>query len=357
MRRLDVDLSYPRVLLIALVVAAVATGGYAAATSTAAFGSHNPGWDGGAAFRELAAAHAEVTIGRETAAYATVPAANATAVVLAPDQPYGPRDVRRVASFLERGGRLVVAGDFGPPANGLLAALDVDSRLDGRLVRDERFYYRSPALPVATNVSRPLAGSVSQVTLNYGSVVDASANASVRVATSGFAYLDANANGELDDADPLGRYPVVVEERVGNGSVVVVSDPSVFINAMLDRRGNRAFATHLVSQRDHVLLDYSHTADVPVAAVAVLVVRESWPLQVAVAGGVLGLVAAWAAADGVGDRVRAALGGRESGASATVSTSAVVDAVAAEHPEWDEAYLRRVTQSIRAEPDEDGDDD
>lgn len=338
-------LSYPRLLLVALVVTTAVAGGYAAATSTTAFGSYNPGWDGTQSLRVLAEENADTTVARDTSAYASAVPSETTAVVLSPNSRYSSTDVRRVGQFLDDGGTLVLAGDLTDEPNQLLDAIGVESSLDGALVRDERTYYRSPALPVATNVSEPLAGDVEALTLNHGTVVNASPNATVLVRTSEYAYLDENGNGSLDEAESLERRPVVVSEPVANGSVVIVSDPSVFINAMLDREGNRQFATRLVSERPHVLLDYSHSGDLPAAVGVVLAVEGSRFLQMTVGFGVLALAAALGKATSLLWVVTAF---RSEDDDQVVSEDAVVAAVAARHPDWEESTLRRVTQSIRS---------
>lgn len=358
MRIRSVDLTYPRVLLAGLLVATALTGGYAATTSNASFGSYNPGWDGSQSLRLLADSHADTTIGRDTAAYEDADAPNTTAILLSPDRQFGATDIARVDRFLDRGGTLVVAGDFGTETNQVLSELGVGSRIDGRLVRDERFYYRNPALPVAGNVSGPLANHTESLTLNYGTVVNASANATVLIQTSGFAYLDENGNAQLDDTETLRAHPVVVKESVGDGTVLVVSDPSVFINAMLDRDGNRAFATHLVAQHENVLLDYSHTADLPLSAVVLLVLGDSWILQVILGTTVLAVVGRLGESSRIVNQIRALAGkGDDSETLDSASDDALVAAVADRHPEWNEAHLQQVTQSIRTGTSEEEDDD
>lgn len=348
----------PRALLAGLLVATLLTGGYAAATSSASFGSHNPGWDGTRSLRLLADTHADTTIGQDTTAYDRADAPNTTAILLSPQSPFDPAETERVTTFLDRGGRLVVAGDFGTHTNHLLAGLGVTTRIDGQLVRDERFYHRSPALPVAGNVSGALATETDALTLNHGSVLHAGPNTTALVHTSGFAYLDANRNARLDDAESMRSYPVVAAEPVGNGTVVVASDPSIFINAMLERDGNRAFTTHLLSQRDRVLLDYSHTATLPLAAVVVHAIGDSWLLQALLGAVVLAAAGLLGESPGLGAHLRSLAGRGAAGEQReVVSSEAVVAAVAARHPEWDEATLRRVTQSIRTGLSEDSTDD
>jgi hypothetical protein len=193
---------------------------------------------------------------------------------------------------------------------------------------------------------------VGSLTLNHGTTLEPGANATVLVRSSTFSYLDRNANGAIDPEESLAARPVVAVEPVGEGRVVAVSDPSVFLNAMLEREGNRRFARNLLGSGDRVLLDVSHSTVPPLSA-AVLAVRSSPGLGFALAVGTLSAVWAW----GVGwtGRLRRALLVRLPGtgrprADSPGPSAADVDALVAHlqrrHPSWDEARVRRVAQGV-----------
>lgn len=282
----------PRLVLYALAITVGITLVVAASTTTAAFGAYNLEWDGTSDLREHADEQAVSNVTLETAAYETASANETVAVVLAPEEPYTANDSQRVQRFVEAGGTLVIADDFGPHGNDLLADIGADARFNGSPLRDERHYYRSPSLPVATNVTNTTyTRDVRQLTLNYPTAVDAD-SAAVIATTSEFAYLDHDATGNLSSTDELGAYPVVTAESVGDGRIIAVGDPSLFINGMLTRPDNEAFAVGLMSERERVLLDYSRTGDQPPLAVASLALRSSPPLQIGVS--VLSIVAVWA---------------------------------------------------------------
>lgn len=287
-RQVDV----PRAVFAVLAVAVVGGLVFGAATSAAAFGWYNPGWEGTADLRGLDDDEgAEPTLARNASAYGGA-GDGTVAYVVAPTEPYSDRDAARVAGFVERGGTLVVADRDGT-GNELLATVGAEARVDGVPVRDERHYYRSPALPEATEVSdHPLTDGVDAVTLNHGTVVEPG-NATVLVRTSPFAYRDENRNDRLDDDETMAAHAVVTLEEVGDGRVVVVSDPSAFINVMLERPGNRALAANLVSDHDRAVVDVSHADDVPPLVAALETLRESLGLQLALVLGALGVLGAW----------------------------------------------------------------
>lgn len=278
---------YPRVLLVALVVAVLVGVVVAGFTSGTAFGAYNPAWDGASDLRSLAESQgAEPQVLLNTSAYAR--AGNGTvAVVLSPETGYNASERARIREFLERGGTLVVAEDFGPQGNALLQSVGATARVNGTLLRDERTHYRAPELPLAepveasndTSPTGRYTEGVDTLTLNYGTAVEPG-NATVLARASGFAYLDSNGNGQPDDAEPLREYPVATVESVGEGRVVVVSDPSLFVNAMLDREGNRAFVANVLAA-DRVLLDYSHAGSQPPFAALLLRLRANALAQAA----------------------------------------------------------------------------
>jgi len=348
---MDRPFGYPQAVLVALTVVTVVGLVIAASTSSAAFGSYNDAWDGASALRDDArAAGAESEIVRNTSRYASGSPNGTLAVVLSPESEYGPAATDRLRAFVRNGGTVLVAEDFGPHANDLLARIGADARITGGMLRDERYNYRSPALPIARNVSNhTLTRGVDGLTLNHGSPVEPN-NASVLVSTSGVAYVDGNRNAELDDEDPVGSFPVATTESVGDGRVIVVGDPSAFINTMLDRSGNRAFVRSVFGAHERVLLDYSHAGGLPPLSVALLVVRDAPLLQ-----GLVGLVGL--AVVGLVARRPDALG-RLAGAMADDERGPEPDHesltryVRRQHPDWDDERIERVIRGIMTRRDE-----
>jgi hypothetical protein len=265
----------PRLVLYGLSVLVAIAVLVAATTSATAFGAYNPAWDGTSELREEVVEDPNGTVALESTAYAETTPPNTTAFVIAPTTAYTPSGTRRIEAFVNAGGTLVVADDYGPHGNELLQAIGATARFDGDQLRDERYYYRAPTLPVATNVSTsPYTDDVDQLTLN-GATAVSPGSARVIVATSAIAYLDRNQTGSLTPEDELGRYPVVTAEPVGNGTVIAVSDPSVFINAMASQPDNQAFTTQLQATNTRVVLDYSQAGPQPVLAVALLRVQTT----------------------------------------------------------------------------------
>ena len=193
--------STPRVVLYALAVTVGLALVIAASTTGAAFGAYNLEWDGTSDLRELADRQTDSQVLLDTAPYERGDPNGSVAVILSPTEPYGPNDTRRVREFVDAGGTLVIADDFGPHSNALLDDLGTSARFNGTQLRDERNYYRAPSLPVATTVSETrYTDGVAQITLNKGTAIDAG-NATVVAATSPFAYRDRNGTGNRSAGD------------------------------------------------------------------------------------------------------------------------------------------------------------
>lgn len=335
-------LAVPHVVLAGLTLAVVVGVAVAGATSSASYGPYNDEWDGTTDLRSMADdTGTRVELAHDTATYSSVPADDAVAFVLSPDQRYRPTELARVTDFVERGGTLVVADDYGPHSNDLLRSVGTSARLDGRPLYDVRSNYRSSAMPVATPVDgHPFVAGVESVTLNYGTAVDPG-DATPLVETSEHAYLDADRDGEFGQNETLDNRTVATVESVGDGRVVVVGDSSAFINAMLDRPGNRAFVRALVAQHGTVVLDHSHTGSLPPLALAVLVVRGSTLAQFGLGLLAVGALAAWA---------RRAVGTRREPTAladdARLPRSELAESLERRHPDWDRERIERVVSAV-----------
>lgn len=355
-------LSVPRVVLVLLTVAVVVVPVVAASSSAVSFSLFNRGWDGSSELRAVAdETGTRVVVARETTAYRETRPRETVAFVLSPESSYGSREAARVTEFVRQGGTLVVADDVGPHGNDLLRALGASARIDGRPLRDPRSNYRSAALPVATGVAnRSLTAGVESLTLNYGTAVEPG-NATTLVNSSEYAYLDADRDGELGPNESLARHPVATVESVGQGRVVVVGDPSAFVNAMLDRAGNRRFARNLLARHSTLLLDYSNASGIPPVKFAVLAVRDSAVLQLGIAALVVAVLGWWSrrprrdsgsgSDSGIGSDLLASLSlpwrtddfeAEDVRASATDLASHLER----RHPDWDRERVERVVSAL-----------
>lgn len=335
--------SYPTLLLLGLTVAVAATLGVGTSTSAASFNAYNPGWDGTSELRAtVEESETDLTIAQTVNAYSQGSPERTVSVVLSPADSYdNPSTVRQ---FVQSGGTLVIAEDYGPGGNELLEAVGAEARINDTQLRDERNAGPSPAFPVATPATNhTYTRNVNSVLLNRGGTVEP-ANATVLLHSSQFSYLDQNENGRLDTDETLARHPVMTVEQVGDGEVVTISDPSIFVNAMLTGRNNRELLENIAGTHERMLFDVSQTSGLPVLVQLQLLLQQSGAVLVA-AGTVsvfvlFGLLKTNAAIEWVG-RQRSRDVDRPS-----LTTEEITAGIRERHPEWDDHRVQRVTDSL-----------
>ncbi len=169
----------------------------------------------------------------------------AVLLVVGPSANLSIADALELRRFVEGGGVLVVADDFGS-GNQILEGLGVSTRISGKLLADGVFMYKSPFLPRA--LAR-INGSVFELYLNYASTLEPDGRGFCLAYSSPFSYLDLDFNGVRDEGEPYGPFCVAYMEPLGSGRLVVLSDASIFINSMISLGGNSAMVKSLVGSR------------------------------------------------------------------------------------------------------------
>ena len=104
-----------------------------------------------------------------------------------------------------------------------------------------------------TNVS-PVQ-PVSAVVLNRAAPLE---GGSPLLRTSFLSWTDTNGNGRIDSDEALGTFSVMAQEKIGEGELIVLSDPSIFINSMQDvdeKYDNRKLIRNMVEREGSVLID------------------------------------------------------------------------------------------------------
>lgn len=285
------EVRYPHLLVLALLVAIVFGIGVGTTTSTTTYGAYNPEWDGASGLRALATeTQTDTAVIYTPSDYDDISETGSVVFIISPERSYSSSEAERIESFVRDGGTIVVAEDFRPHSNDLLAQLGASARVNPTPLRDERHNFRSGALPIATRIlPNQYTRDIEQVTLNRPTTVTPG-DSTALVRSSNFSYHDTDRDSELDDNEELRSYPVATVEQVGSGDIIVVSDPSLFINSMLEQPDNRAFVRGLIDPHQTVLFDYSHVSERPPLRVALYFLRRSAPLQFLVGVVSLGLL-------------------------------------------------------------------
>ena len=169
---------------------------------------------------------------------------------LGPERAYTLTEKHAISSFHERGGRLVLADDTGN-MDPLAKRFEVGFP-SGQLY-DENFQTNPSFVRVDVNLADQFSGTL---LLNEPSYLIHSGGR-VIASTGGSAWVDRNGNGMRDlgnttQEEPLGEKTVAVVMdpdflTLESGCAVFLSDPSLFLNEMLDQEDNMDFITSLIS--------------------------------------------------------------------------------------------------------------
>ncbi|MEM4263051.1 MAG: DUF4350 domain-containing protein, partial [Thermoplasmata archaeon] len=183
-------------------------------------------------------------------------------VIIGPDVEFSEKEGQIVREFVTAGGVLLLADDFGT-ANSLLSGMGAESRFSRKLVMDLAFD-KKPEFSVCFDFEEdPITRNVTTILLNYpSSVVPGKTNSKTVVWTSVASWQDTNGDHDFSYGEPWGPFPLVVRERMGNGEIILLSDPSLLINGMRDRLDNAVISDNLIAEisglRTKVYFDESH---------------------------------------------------------------------------------------------------
>ncbi len=183
-----------------------------------------------------------------------------TLIIIGPDMDFSSLEAEEVKKFLERGGTLFIADDFGT-ANSLLEKLGVKARFSNQPLKDI-FYIKRAEFPVVVRIEDPeLAVGVEKLTLNVPSAI---VGAEGEVFTSKVSVV----------GNSMRSYPILAELKYGNGRIILLSDPSILINDMFEE--NRQFIENLIGNLGSTFyFDEAHHSDFnPYSITTVYIHRE-----------------------------------------------------------------------------------
>lgn len=183
-------------------------------------------------------------------------------VIIGPTKEFTDSEGAILEDYVREGGRLLLADDFGT-GNDLLEAMNSTSRFSRDLVMDLA-YEKQPEFTVLFDLrADPLTRNVSTLLLNYPSSLTVNPATTEAIAYSSIAsWLDTNGNRLQEWGEPRGPFPMLAREEMGNGTIILLSDPSVLINGMKGYGDNAQFASNLIDEvcrdRTSIMFDESH---------------------------------------------------------------------------------------------------
>jgi hypothetical protein len=191
---------------------------------------------------------------------------NSTLVIIGPSLPYSVKDSTIIGNYLRSRGTVLLADDFGS-GNSLLEELNVSARFAGKPLADLYAYSKGPAFPLANVFSNSsVLDNASVVILDHPSFLDIgdSSQVTVLASSSPFSFIDLQGNGKPVQNESVRSYPVIAYVHVGAGSLVLISDASMFINEMIGLYDNsRLFASILKIGGGSLLFDVAHLSHAP----------------------------------------------------------------------------------------------
>ncbi|WP_440951256.1 DUF4350 domain-containing protein [Methanosphaerula subterraneus] len=238
---------------IAIVIAILSLTWYIS-TAPMDFSRYNVQWNGTSKFFEKIEA-------TDVTDYSTLNSfSGATLLIIAPIQDYSSVEVEAIRSFLVRGNVVILADDYGT-GNTLLQGMHSGiTLLQDNLLSIDTGYNESTAVLAYPYQSHTLLKGVSTLCLNRPSSI---LGGNPLMTTSYLSWIDTNGNHHVDRDEMLGRYTIMANETFGEGELIVISDPSIFINGMVgggNRWSNQRFVENIVGIRSPILIDTHHSA-------------------------------------------------------------------------------------------------
>lgn len=187
---------------------------------------------------------------------------NSTCLIIGPSIPfYNPVEVSELANFVRNGGGLLIADDFGTGETLLIqlfALLGIPAPIFNPHVLYEATDANLTTWTAAPLITNFIGGynftqGVSQVLLNFACALSGVLPGNVAAISSPLSWVDMNDNMAIDDPPDIYLVPQTVmaaydlkQMGLGNGRIVVLSDPSIFNDDMINRVDNRILAISIV---------------------------------------------------------------------------------------------------------------
>lgn len=190
------------------------------------FRTDNPFWNG---TKDTAAEHAVVPL--EAFSELPVPP-DGSALILIPYIELTPAELDQLNSYISQGGILVLADDYGF-GNQILEYLGLDVRFSGQPVLDPLFSLNNKWLPRVFHLApAPITSHTKSLVLNHATcLIDVPADSTLALSST-FSFLDRNDNGAWGEGEPTGPLPIIAHQNLIEGQIILLSDPSIFINSM-----------------------------------------------------------------------------------------------------------------------------
>jgi len=172
-----------------------------------------------------------------------------TAILIIPYREPSQTYLAALRRHFDNGGTIILADDYGY-GNMILKSLDLPHRFSESQLVDPLVNAGNKMFPLVTHIDpSPLTKGVSVLALNYGSAILTNKNSGLitLASSSPFSFLDSDTDGFRDPIEPQNLHPVVAYGESNPGHLVLISDPSIFINGMIEIHDNSQFISNLIT--------------------------------------------------------------------------------------------------------------
>lgn len=190
------------------------------------FRTDNPLWNG---TKEIKARHPATPL----ASLSDLPTPpQGSTLILIPYLNFTPMELEEINSFVTQGGRLILADDYGC-GNQVLEYLGFKARFSGQPLLDPLSKYKNKWLPKIPHINpSPVTADTESLVFNHATCLTNVEDSDILAWSSQFSFLDQNSNQAWNEDEPTGPLPVISQYNLDSGQVILIADPSLFINSM-----------------------------------------------------------------------------------------------------------------------------
>jgi len=187
------------------------------------------------------------------------PSPPGSTLILIPYLDFTPAELEQLHTFVTQGGTLVLADDYGF-GNQILEYLGLKARFSGQVLLDPLSNYKNKWFPrIYRIISSSVTINTESLVLNHATCLTDVETGDALALSSVFSFLDLNGNESWDEGEPTGPLPVISRHSLGSGQLILVSDPSIFINSMETMESNYDFVQNIAAiTTSRLLIDQSH---------------------------------------------------------------------------------------------------
>jgi hypothetical protein len=210
--------------------------------SVQVFGDLNPYWNG------LSLLKSKLNATRLTAySYLPTLGQDYALIIIGPQKPFHTEEVASIEQFLNNGGLLILADNFGT-GNQLINSLGLDARFGNQTLNDPVFNFGNPLILYAFSSIK----NIKNLTLYYSTYLMLGSNYNLIASTSIFSYIKVN-----NTSEKFGPFPVIASIAYGKGKVILIASPYIWVNSFIDKGENEKLLYFLIQNRT-AILDVSH---------------------------------------------------------------------------------------------------